>query len=222
MITDFDNAVLSHIKQVFPNTYYANTAIVYNVVYNLADKDSLGFALQFPFISIYRPTGFEVSKKQNFAARRIGHYFDYKDGIPTAARFMLARLPYQFDIYAKSQEQLNDISEQFMKYLNFRPVVLVNQQLNAETIYSEQYLLNFESGANELSEFTNDDRVYHYAFVYAIDEAKIVDFKPNIPIINDVDVEGNPLGVQPQLDIEMPDGTYENTNDSLAPTPEEE
>ena len=49
-LNDFDIAFVNKIKAWFSNTIYANTAIVYNVAYNLVDDPTV--VLKFPLISI--------------------------------------------------------------------------------------------------------------------------------------------------------------------------
>ncbi len=152
MIIDFDNAFLNHIKKVYPNTYFANTALVYNVAYSLADADTLGFKLTFPLISIFRPSGFELVDTQNFAARRLG--YEVTDDLFTLrnVRFLTANLPYQIDIYAKTFEELNNLTEDILQYLNFEPRLLVDQSNEALGVeYKEHYDITIQGGINELS-----------------------------------------------------------------------
>lgn len=187
MLNDFDNAVLNHIKRIFPNTYYANTAVVYNVAYSLADVETLGFKLKFPLVSIYRPSGFDLVADQTFPSRRLGQGIGaFSTNKETKARFLTANLAYQIDIYAKSQEQLNQLTEEIIKYLNFEPKVEVDQS-QGDNVYIESYDITYNNGPNELSEFTNDDRVYHYAIVYDIKNARLVDFSRDLPTITKVD-----------------------------------
>jgi len=178
MLKDFDNAFTNKIKKWFSNTIYANTAIVYNVAYNLVDDPTT--ELRFPLISIYRPAGFSLSEKQNFAAKRQGieYYYNQDDNKSSLARFMSAVLPYQLDIYTKSPEDLDDITENIMQALNFEPTLTVSQK-DAETgeIYSERYDIVYSNGPAEQSEFQNGDRIYHYSIVYEIPNARLVNFK---------------------------------------------
>ena len=59
MLKDFDVAFTKKVRTWFSNTIYANTALVYNVAYNLVDDPTT--ELKFPLISIYRPTGFSLN-----------------------------------------------------------------------------------------------------------------------------------------------------------------
>lgn len=209
MPNDFDNAVLSHIKKIYPNTYYANTAIVYNVVYSLADIDTLGFKLTFPLISIYRPTGFSLKDSQPLAARRYGHGVGSTwKGQDIKARYITVDLPYQIDIYAKSQEQLNTMVAEIIKYLHFEPTIQVNQS-SATTEYIETYDITYVSGPHEASEFTNDDRVYHYAVVFDIKNAKLISFTRELPLVTKVAQleQGEQLEVDTDIVIKDQDGT---------------
>ena len=70
MLNDFDEALTNKIKAWYSNTIYANTALVYNVAYNLVEDSTT--ELRFPLISIYRPGGFDVVETQTFAARKRG------------------------------------------------------------------------------------------------------------------------------------------------------
>lgn len=178
MLADFDKALLAKIKAYYPNTIFANTAIVYNVAYSLATDSTL--KLSFPMINIYRPTGFSLVDEQNFAAKLRGIPFAYLEDTDKIdiARFLTVNLAYQLDIYAKSMEELSEITMQIMQALNFDPHVTVTQ---ADTengkSYMERYQLTYNNGPVEQSEFTNDDRIYRYAVVYEIKNARVVNFK---------------------------------------------
>lgn len=195
MLKDFDNAFAHKIKAWFSNTIYANTAIVYNVAYNLVDDPSV--ELRFPLISIYRPTGFELRPNQNFAAKRQGIEYYYNETTDQAglARFLTVLLPYQLDIYARSPEDLDDITENIMQALNFDPILEVKQiddmttynedvtvdgvteTVTSNAEYVERYDIVYSNGPSEQSEFQNDDRIYHYSIVYEIPNARLVNFK---------------------------------------------
>lgn len=178
MLKDFDNAFTNKIKGWFSNTIYANTAIIYNVAYNLVDDPTT--ELRFPLISIYRPTGFSLSPNQNFAAKRQGieYFYNQDDNKSSLARFITANLPYQLDIYTKSPEDLDDITENIMQALNFDPTLTVHQR-DGETgnDYVERYDITYNNGPVEQSEFQNGDRIYHYSVVYEISNARLVNFK---------------------------------------------
>ena len=177
-LKDFDIAFTNKIKDWYSNTIYANTAIVYNVAYNLVDDPTT--ELRFPLVSIYRPSGFSLSETQTFAARKRGIEYYYDDLVNTTgfARFITAKLPYQIDIYAKSPETLDDITENIMQALNLAQkleVIQIDTKNNKE--YKESYDITYESGPVEQSEFQDGDRVYHYSLAYNIDNARLLNFR---------------------------------------------
>jgi len=192
MIKDYDIAFTNKLKAWYSNTIYANTAIVYNVAYQLVDDDPLQGALRFPLISIYRPTGFTLQDKQNFAARKRGIPIKIDDigHTTTNARFLVVGLPYQIDIYAKTPEELDDITEQVMFSLNLDQKLEVTQHdKKSDTGYIESYDIVYGDGPSELSEFNDGDRVYHYSLLYNIDGARIVNFSstPDVQVIDGLD-----------------------------------
>lgn len=185
MVEAFDKAVLSKIKAYFSNTIFANTATVYNTVFNLKVDSSL--ALSFPLISIYRPPGFKLSDNQNFAAKMRGLPIDYNELTDEIdlARFLVVDLAYQFDIYAKSIEDLTNITMNIISALNFDPSVEVTQtDTKNEAVFKELYSMTYNNGPTEQSEFSNDDRVYRYALVYEIKNARVVNFKLSKAIVD--------------------------------------
>lgn len=197
MIKDFDLAFTNKIQAWFSNTIYAHTATVYNVAYNLVDDDPFNGALKYPLISIYRTSGFSLKNNQNFAARKRGLMMDREDVTDDfiMSRFLVMNLPYQIDIYAKNPESLNDITEQLMQALNLDQKILVEQHdVKSGKKYSESYDINYESGPSDISEFTNDDRIFHYSILYNIDNARVVNFRttPEIKSSEEtIDVEGS-------------------------------
>jgi hypothetical protein len=181
MLKDFDIAFTNKVKAWYSNTIYANTAIIYNVAFELVDQtDFPDIVLKFPMISIYRPSGFSLNKNQNFAARKQGieYFYDSVESKSNMARFISVNLPYQLDIYAKSPESLDDITEHLMQAFNFASTLEVAQvDSNTGQEYKESYDIIYNNGPVEQSEFTNGDRVYHYSLVYEITNARIVNFK---------------------------------------------
>lgn len=131
MITDFDRAFLNKLKAVFPNSQWADAALVYNMAYQLAEVDSNGpqQALRFPLINVFRPSGFEVNANQSFALRQRGLSYLYgtisNDFIQT--RMVTVRLPYQIDVYAHSHEEVNKLCEELIMFFNFASTVEVTQ-----------------------------------------------------------------------------------------------
>lgn len=189
MVKDFDLAVTNKIKTWFTNTIYANTAIVYNVAFNLVEDPTV--TLKFPLVSIYRPEGMRLNEFQSFAARRQGveYFYDNENNRSSLARFLVANLAYQLDVYARTPESLIDISEDIMQALNFDPVVVVEQvDKNIGQGFTDRYELTYNNGPVEQSEFTNDDRVYHYSLVYEIRNARIANFR-TIKSVDQTEVE---------------------------------
>jgi hypothetical protein len=188
MLKDFDIAFTNKIKAWYSNTIYANTAVIYNVAYNLVDDATV--QLRFPLISIYRPNGFEMLPTQTFGATRKGieYFYNNQTHKSSHARFLTVNLPYQLEVYTKSPEDLNDITENLMQALNFDPTVEVTQlnESNDED-YIERYDITYSNGPSEQSEFQNDDRVYHYSIVYEIRNARLVNFK-EVPGIETTEV----------------------------------
>lgn len=197
MLKDFDIAFTNKVKAWFSNTIYANTAVVYNVAYNLVDDATV--QLRFPLISIYRPTGFEMAATQTFGSNKKGIEYFYNDQTNESghARFLTVILPYQLDIYTKSPEDLDDITENIMQAFNFDSTLTVSQvDDNNNQVFEERYDITYNNGPVEQSEFDNDDRVYHYSLVYAIRNARLVNFKtvPGIDEIKiDIDAEGEDI-----------------------------
>lgn len=189
MLKDFDIAFTNKIKGWFSNTIYANTALVYNVAYNLVDDPKT--VLKFPLISIYRPAGFELDPVQTFAARKQGieYYYDDVSKKSSMARFLVAKLPYQIDVYTKTPESLDDITEDIMQALNLDTKLRVIQEDSSTgQVYDESYDIVYSNGAAEQSEFANDDRVYHYSMVYEIRSARLVNFR-TVPTVEDITIE---------------------------------
>lgn len=188
MLKDFDIAFTNKIKAYWSNTIYANTAIVYNVAYNLVEDPTV--QLKFPLISIYRPTGFELAPHQNFAARKRGLtlYYNESTGKAINVRYVIANLPYQIDIYAKSPEVLDDMTEELIQALSLDSKLEVSQYDSENNVYfTDTYDITYSAGPNEQSEFQNDDRVYHYSLLYNINNAYLINFKPET-LVSDVDI----------------------------------
>lgn len=194
-LKDFDIAFTNKIKAWYSNTIYANTAIVYNVAYNLVDDPTT--ELRFPLISIYRPDGFALSGTQTFAARKRGieFFYDEEADVRGVARFITVNLPYQIDIYAKSPEALDDITEHIIHALNLDQKLTVSQvDKKNNQAYVEAYDIIYSGGPSELSEFQDGDRVYHYSLAYDINNARILNFKDGrakdiTSIVTDLEVE---------------------------------
>jgi hypothetical protein len=206
MLKDFDIAFTNKVKAWYSNTIYANTAIVYNVAYNLVEDDITKNALRFPLISIYRPSGFEPSDIQNFAARKRGVEYYYDDDTHTrvAARFITVNLVYQLDIYTKTPETLDDITENIMQAFNFDQTLEVTQiDIKNSLEYTESYDITYISGPVEQSEFQNDDRIYHYSIAYEIKNARLLNFRVSEIVTStevDIDVEGGSFYVDDAIE----------------------
>jgi hypothetical protein len=175
MLKDFDIAFTNKVLGWYSNTIYANTAIIYNVAFNLVDDPTT--VLTFPMIGIYRPTGFEINKNQSFAARKRGIDYSYNEDDKefSFARFISVTLSYQLDIYAKSPEDLDDITENIIQSFNlFQEIEVTQVDPVTDINYTESYVITHTAGPAELSEFQNGDRIYHYSLVYDIQNARLV------------------------------------------------
>lgn len=187
MLNDFDLAFLRKVKNVYENTIFADTSLVYNTAYNLVETGEL--ELRFPLVNIYRPLGFKVADEQTLPARRRGIVYTksvYEDeegnfvGIDYRnARFLIVNLNYQIDIYAKSLEELNTITQELLFFFNLDPSLVVRQvDIKAGNFYEERYDITFNNGAEERSEVAPlGDRIYHYAISYDVKNARILNFK---------------------------------------------
>lgn len=129
MITDFDRAFLQKVKKVYSNTQYADSALTYNTAYRLTDLEDTA-ELRFPLINIFRPSGFERRPIQTFAARKRGeiYFVNPQTNKVVYNRYQRVRLPYQLDFYAETHEQVNELSEQIMKYLDLESTLEVEQK----------------------------------------------------------------------------------------------
>jgi len=230
MITDFDTAFLNKLKAIFSNVQYADAALTYNIAYQLAELDPAGptQALKFPLINIFRPSGFEINKMQTFAAKQQGIEFFYSEADETSiqTRFISVRLPYQIDVYAKSHEEVNEMMQELIMFINFRgtleviqlnsknwlvtetidsvpdntrlfedeasatiyieaqPIVAGVEYISEQSNYIENYEITYDNGPSEQSEFTNNDRIYHLAIVYSINNAKLLNFRNATGIVS--------------------------------------
>jgi len=189
MLTRIDEAFLSKVKKWFPNTIYANTAIVYNTAYQLVDNPTL--ELKFPLISIYRPEGFTLVPTQTLSAKRRGYKYFQGTKTDNVARYLTMNLIYQLDIYAKTPEVLNKITTNIMYAFTLDPTLKVIQENehDPEAPFIDEYEINYNNGASEHSEFQSGDRVYHYAIAYEIKNAKLYNFIKEGSLI--IDIEGN-------------------------------
>lgn len=191
-LNDFDIAFTNKVKAWFSNTIFANTALVYNVAYNLVDDPTV--VLKFPLISIYRPSGFKQVDTQNFAARKRGieYYYDEITHKAVNARFITVNLPYQLDIYAKNQESLNSITENIMHAFNLdQAIEVIQHDIKNDQDYIESYDITYSEGPVEQSEFQDGDRVYHYSLLYTILNARLLNFRDTDPIL-DTDISQSP------------------------------
>lgn len=191
MVNDFDDAFLEKLQLVWPNTIYANSAITYNAVYSSVDNPTT--ELRFPLLNIYRPNGYSMNQAQNIAARLQGSILDtYKDietGEIVTARFLVADLEYQIDIYAKTPEELEEISNDLVHMMSLDPVLYVVQKdKTGELVYDETYYFDYIKGPIPDDSFENGDRVYRYALAYGIKSARLINFR-KAKLIKDIEVE---------------------------------
>ena len=189
MLKDFDVAFTNKIKAWYSNTIFAETSLVYNVAYNLVDTNPFKKALQFPLVSIYRPSGFSVQTNQNFAARKRGIPV-FEDAVThekTMARWLVVNLPYQIDIYSKTPEDREDLTEQLLHALSLDQYLTVSQNdKESGKDYVESYDIEYDAGPVDNSTFDEGDRIYHYALTYDVKGAKIINFKgtPAIELVS--------------------------------------
>lgn len=191
-ISLYDKAVLGKIRAWFKNTVYANTAITYNIVYNLIDGES-GKGMEFPLINIYRVPGFELAQVQSYAARRRGLDLGEVEDMDLilSGRYMALDLTYQLDFYSKSSEDLYDLILEIIKALVQYPDIIVeHKDPKTEDSFEERYELTFQSGPHEQSEFDNDDRIYRAYITYTIKNARVYDIT-DYTIIKEVDLDLN-------------------------------
>lgn len=171
-LNNYDNTMLTKVKSWFPNTIYADTAITYNTIFNLMDNADNQFKV--PLINVYRPRGVEPVPMQNFAARKQGELFQ---ALNIGARYITVNLMYQFDIYAKTLEEVNIMVETLMKTFNFFPTVtIIHEDTKTGDKFKEEYEITYLSGPTPQNEFDNDDRVYRQYIQYTIQNAKLYDF----------------------------------------------
>lgn len=194
MVNNFDRAVLNKIKKVWPNTIYSNLAVTYHNVYDsLGDPTS---KLELPLINIHRPTGYRLDERQTVTARLLGlpinKYLKDNDEfvldnegnkvIDTSssymARYLIANLDYQIDIYATSTEMLDEISHDIIHMLSLDPFVKVKQKDRSRSyVYEEEYEMGYSQGPSDESEFSDGQRLYRYALAYEIKTARLINFK---------------------------------------------
>lgn len=202
MITDFDRAFLRKIKKVYSNTQYADAALVYNTAYRLIDLED-NAVLKFPLINIFRPSGFERKPEQNFAARKRGEplYVDKTTNEVIYVRYMRARLPYQLDIYAETHEQVNELTEQIMKYLDLDSTLEVTQYDYSYWVVTKYNKVN--------SEWVKDDTYVEDLFR---DKTQAETFITNLkPFPNNVKYELSPLPITEEYEITYDNGPSEQS-----------
>lgn len=189
-INHFDNAMLNKVKTVWDNTIYANTAATYNAVYTgSADATK---ELKFPLLNIYRPDGYTQSPNQTIAARlqglKLGEYIDEVTGDTITARFLVVNVAYQIDIYAKTPEDLDNITDDLMHMFSLSPTLTVKQTDKAGLVeYEETYEINYVRGPVPHDTFDNDDRVYSQSIAYELKNIRLINFRRN-KLIKEVDV----------------------------------
>lgn len=207
MVGYFDKALLNKIKKVWPNTIYANTAVTYNAVYSGGNSPVEG-QLKFPLINIYRPDGYQIVDSRNLAARLQGYdqvpeivELENEEKLLVTTRFLYANLSYQLNIYAKTLEELDRITNDLITMFSLNPSLEVVQyadkkilkekygQLKEDSIikYEDTYYLEYSRGPVEQSTFDDGDRIYTYALAYNLSHAKLANFKV-VPLIKDVDL----------------------------------
>lgn len=178
-LNGFDKAMLNKVKSWYSNTIYANTAITYNTVYQLMDGVD-NKKIKFPLLNIYRPRGWDPAPTQTLAATRRGQLFREED---LGARYIKANLMYQIDIYTKTPEDVNNISEAIVKMFNFYPTLeVVHTDNKTKKEFVEEYEITYLSGPSDQFELDNNHRTYRYYIQYEIKNAKLYDFTDEFKI----------------------------------------
>lgn len=201
MIGDFDRAFLKKVKAVWPNTIYANTAVTYNAVYSGGAASTETAKLSFPLINIYRTDGYGLLKNQTIAARLQGitNLIVNKEDSDTnvsekykpQVRFLLARVAYQLNVFAKTLEELDQIISDLIIFFSLESTLEVEQvSKDKKWAYTEVYDLDYVRGPIEQSNFVNEDRIYTQAIVYEIPAAKLANFI-EVPTVRETKVDIN-------------------------------
>lgn len=178
MPNNFDTAFLNKIKSVWKNTIYSNIAVTYQNVMDSADSPNT--KLELPLINIYRPEGYSLNENQTITARLQGVPLKDIENNDTeyTARFITATLDYQLDFFGTSTEMLDDITKDISHMLSLTPTLTVTQlDRTRKFSYTETYQIKYSQGPRDVSEFDDGQRIYRYAMVYAIDTARLVNFR---------------------------------------------
>lgn len=185
MLNNIDIAFTNKVRDWFPNTQYAPNDLVYNVAYSLIENSEL--SLTYPLINIYRPSGFEVASHKTVAARHGG--YNIKTGEEMQGiRYLPINLKYQLDIYAKSIEDLNTITENIIFAFDLDPILTVDEGFGVPI----EYETNISSNVVEQSEFQSSDRIFHYAVVVEVKNARLYNIRNNIKEIKEVLINLSP------------------------------
>lgn len=196
MVGDFDKAILKKVQKVWPNTIYANTAVTYNAVYSGGNSPVEG-ELRFPLINIYRPDGYELLPIQTLPGRLQGYTMEQEEDEQLyQGRFLFAKLAYQFNIFAKTLEELDHITNDILTMFSLAPTLEVTQKsLDNSIIHEETYDITYLRGPTEQSTFDSGDRIYTYAIAYEIASAKLLNFR-KVSKVTDVEVKVKVEGTQ--------------------------
>lgn len=232
MPNEIDIAFKNKLQNYFPRAIWTPTELAYNTAYNLVDNPTL--VMEFPFISVYRPDPPKPNETQTFSARRIGYPYassleidsstEDKLGVRKVnhyARYIVADLIYQIEVYARTQEEVDTIIKELMFAFSLDPVLYVEHyDSRLKTTLNQRYEIEYHNGPVDQSEFQDNDRIYHQAIAYIIKSAKLFNYKP-ISSISEVlldlrDSEKNPeylVGIKGNIYIkkqELTEGEYLN------------
>lgn len=217
MVEDFDRAFLKKVKKVWPNTIYANTEITYHAVYSGGTSPVEG-KLKFPLINIYRADGYELLPLQPFASRLQGYTAYTEDTEDKEAkgfqvRYLMARVAYQLNIFAKTLTELDKIANDILTMFSLDPKLVVTQySANKEVKHTETFDITYLRGPIEQSTFNDDDRVYTYAVGYELSAAKLINFRET-KHVGKVDVEVAVTDQEVLDKIEIGQEIEDNNND---------
>lgn len=193
MVNDFDRAILEKLKKVWPNTQYANTVIAYYTAYDATNDPNS--KLQFPMINIYRPEGYRQTPDQMMASRFAGMWQtlteEGKPDINYMIRFLVVNLEYQIDVFASSDEMLDEVLEDLQHMLSLDPTLEVRQTDKSGKLYfDEAYMLQYITGPVPNSEFGDGQRLYRSSIAYGISNARLANFRL-VDLVDDVDLDVN-------------------------------
>ena len=199
MVGDFDLAFLNKVRAVWPNTIYANTAITYNAIYSGGIAPDTEGKMKFPLLNVYRME-FKPNPTQTLGARLSGYNDDFIDGNKIiSTRYITTNLAYQINIFAKTLEELDQLTNDILIMFSLDPNLEVKQySRNKEYSRTEDYQVTYLNGPVEQTSTDNDDRIYTYAVVYELKNAKLMHFK-EVKLSQELEIEVSQEGLDGEL-----------------------